>query len=149
MSLFCTEINFLGHQISASGVEADTSKAKRILDWRIPKLSSDIQSFLGLVRYLDQFLPHLADYTRLLTPLTTKVSDLDWPGWRSTYQKAFNEIKKLVTSHECLATIDHDNLQGNKIFITCDASDWHTSAMLSVGPTPQMARPIAFNSIQL
>jgi hypothetical protein len=27
-SLFCTEINFLGHHISASGIEADASKVK-------------------------------------------------------------------------------------------------------------------------
>jgi hypothetical protein len=86
---------------------------------------------------------------RLLTPLTTKISNLDWPSWTSTHQKAFNEIKKLVTSCKCLVIIDHDNLQGNKTLVTCDASDWCTGAMLSVGPTPQMARPVAFDSMQL
>jgi hypothetical protein len=148
-SLFCTELDFLGHHISSSGVEADASKAKRILDWPILKTPSDVRSFLGLVRYLDQFLPNLADHTRLLTPLTTKSSELDWPGWSETHQKAFDAIKRLVTSRECLVTIDHDNLQNNKIFVTCDASDWHTGAMLSVGPTPQTARPVAFDSMQL
>jgi len=30
--LFCTEVTFLGHVISARGVEADASKVSRILD---------------------------------------------------------------------------------------------------------------------
>ncbi|KAG1788782.1 uncharacterized protein HD556DRAFT_1213142, partial [Suillus plorans] len=83
----------------------------------------DVRSFLGLVRYLDQFLPHLADYTRLLTPLTTKSSELEWPGWSEGHQEAFDAIKRLVISRDCLTTIDHDNLGENKIFVTCDASD--------------------------
>jgi hypothetical protein len=148
-SLFCTEIDFLGHRISASGIEADASKAKRILDWPIPNSASDVRSFLGLVRYLDQFLPSLADHTRLLTPLTTKSSESEWPGWTEQHQEAFDAIKRLVVSRDCLTTIDHDNLGDNKIFVTCDASDWRVGAMLSVGPTPQTARPVAFDSMQL
>lgn len=148
-ALFCTEIDFLGHRISAAGIEADASKAKRILDWPIPRSTSDVRSFLGLVRYLDQFLPHLADHTRILTPLTTKSSEVEWPGWSNKHQTAFDAIKCLVVSRDCLTTIDHDNLGKNKIFVTCDASDWRTGAMLSVGPTPQNAKPVAFDSMQL
>ncbi|KAG2062504.1 hypothetical protein BDR04DRAFT_987360, partial [Suillus decipiens] len=48
MSLFCTEIDFLGHRISASGIEADASKAQWILDWPTPNCTSDVRSFLGL-----------------------------------------------------------------------------------------------------
>jgi hypothetical protein len=148
-SLFCTEIDFLGHHISASRIEADASKAKRILDWPVPKSASDIRSYLGLVRYLDQFLPNLADHTRILTPLTTKAADQEWPPWTNEHQKAFDAIKKLVIGRDCLMTIDHDNLGDNKIYVTCDASDWRTGAMLSYGPTPQTARPVAFDSMQL
>ncbi|KAG1788591.1 uncharacterized protein HD556DRAFT_1218776, partial [Suillus plorans] len=83
----------------------------------------DVRSFLGLVRYLDQFLPHLADHTHVLTPLTTKTNEQDWPGWNDEHQEAFNAIKRLVVSRECLITIDHDNIGENKIFVTCDASD--------------------------
>jgi len=148
-SLFCTEIDFLGHHISASGIEADASKVKRILDWPIPKSASDVRSYLGLVRYLEQFLPNLADHTRTLTPLTMKSADLQWPGWTKRHQEAFDAIKRLVVSRDCLTTIDHDNLGNNHIYVTCDASDWRTGGMLSFGPTPTTARPVAFDSMQL
>jgi hypothetical protein len=81
--------------------------------------------------------------------LTTKSSESEWPGWTEQHQEAFDAIKRLVVSRDCLTTIDHDNLGDNKIFVTCDASDWRVGAMLSVGPTPQTARPIAFDSMQL
>lgn len=123
-SLFCTEVDFLGHHISAAGIEADASKAQRILDWPTPRSPTEVRSFLGLVRYLEQFLPHLAEHTRILTPLTMKSAELEWPKWTKEHQNAFENIKKLVISRDCLVTIDHDNLQGNKIFVTCDASDW-------------------------
>jgi hypothetical protein len=121
------------------GIEADASKAKRILNWPIPKSTTDVCLFLGLVQYLDQFLPSLAEHTQELTPLTMKVSKTQWPGWNNKHQGAFDAIKRLVISRDCLTTIDHDNLGDNKIFVTCDASDWHVGAMLSVGPTPQTA----------
>jgi len=59
--LFCLEIDFLGHHISTHGIEADSKKADCILNWPIPKSSMETRSFLGLVRYLADFLPSLAD----------------------------------------------------------------------------------------
>lgn len=37
----------------------------------------------------------------------------------------------------------------NKIFVSCDASDYCTGAVLSYGPSLQTARPVAFESMQL
>jgi hypothetical protein len=46
-------------------------------------------------------------------------------------------------------TIDHVNPSDNKIFVTCDASNWRISTTLSFGPTWESARPITFDSMQL
>jgi hypothetical protein len=48
-----------------------------------------------------------------------------------------------------VTTIDHANLGDNKVFVTCDASDWRTGAALSVGTSWESARPVAFDSMQL
>jgi len=40
-------------------------------------------------------------------------------------------------------------MQNNNIYVTCDASDWHTGVTLSFGPTWELARPVAFDSMQL
>ena len=51
-----------------------------------------------------------------------------------------------MVSRECLTSIDHTNLANNKIFVTADASDHVTGAVLSFGPSWETARPVAFNS---
>jgi hypothetical protein len=119
------------------------------LQWPVPKLATDVRSFLGLVWYLAAFLPRLADHTKTLTPLTTKEAQKDFPVWTPVHQHAFDSIKALVVSRECLGVIDHDNPGENNIYVTCDSSDWRTRATLSFGPTWETVRPIAFDSMQL
>ena len=144
--LFCTEINFLGHHISSRGIEADNSKTERILSWPIPKSVTQMRSFLGLVRYIAIFLPKLADHTAILNELTHKEFEKNFPTWLPKHQLAFDAIKELVTSRECLTTIDLNKLNTHKIFVTTDASDVCSGAVLSFGETWETARPVAFES---
>jgi RNase H-like domain found in reverse transcriptase len=101
------------------------------------------------VRYIALFLPRLADYTCVLTPLTTKDARKNFPEWTLTHQTVFKAIKALVVSAECLTSIDHNHPGDNKIFVTCDASDWCIGATLSFGTTWETAHPVAFDSLQL
>ena len=93
-------------------------------------------SFLG---------PRLAEYIRVLTPLTQKECEKSFPE----YQLAFDVIKNLITSHKVLTTIDHANPGDNKIFLVCDASDWHTGGILMWCPSLDKACPVAYDSCQL
>ena len=85
----------------------------------------------------------------VLTPLTTKAAKTEFPMWMDAHQWAFENIKLLVASQECLTVIDHITPNGHKIFITCDASDWCTGGVLSFGPTWETAQLVAFDSMQL
>lgn len=147
--LFALDIDFLGHHISARGIEADPKKCDKVMEWPTPSSASDVRSFLGLVRYMDKFLPRLSEYTAILTPLTTKDAEKSWPGWTEAHQTAFDAVKRLITSRECLTVIDHNNMGDNKIFVCTDASDWATGAILLYGPTRETARPVAYDSMQM
>ena len=147
--LFTTELDFLGHHVSARGIEPDKTKVEKIQNWPVPRCAKDVRKFLGLVQYLASFLPRLAEHRSVLTKLTTKEAQKDWPGWDQSHQLAFQNIKDIVLGSECLTTIDHDNMDGRKIFITCDASDRRTGACLSFGKTWESARPVAWDSVQL
>jgi hypothetical protein len=148
-TLFCTEVDFLGHHISSCGIEPDPKKIERIINWPIPKLATDVRAFLGLVRYVANFPPSLAHHMRILTPLTYKSTDATFPPWQPEHQHTFQCIKDLITSADCLVNINHDNIGDNKIFVTCDSSDWRTNAMLSYGLTRETACPVAFDSVTL
>jgi hypothetical protein len=148
-TLFTTKLNFLGHNISQQGIEADNAKVERILNWPAPTMAKEVRRFLGLVRYISVFLPALAKHTTVLTPLTQKECNSVFPTWTPEHHHAFESIKALVVSHDCLTTIDHQNPGDNHIFVTCDASQRCTGAVLSSGPTWETARPVAFESRQL
>ena len=147
--LFCEEVDFLGHHISQRGVEADNSKVARILDWPTPKSAKEVCQFLGLVWYLNVFLPKLAMQSEILNRLTWKEYDKKFPEWTQRYQDAFEVVKSIVVSRECLTIIDHSKMPENKIFVTTDTSEKATGAILSFGPTWETARPVAFDSMTL
>ena len=100
--LFQTEINFLGHKISTWGVEADEKKVDVILNWPQPKSATEVQAFIGLVRYISVFPPKLSDHTSRFADLITKDSDKCFPPWSEDHQLAFEAIKPLVISRECV-----------------------------------------------
>jgi len=146
-NLFQTEVKFLGHKISAKGIEADSKKADAILDWPIPKTAMQTCAFIGLVRYLSAFLPGLAEHTGALADLITKDADRRFPKWNEKHQGAFDGIKRLVVGRGCLTTIDFSLMPEYKIFVTTDASDLGTGAVLSFGKTWETVRPVAFESM--
>ena len=46
-----TEVRFLGHVVSASGVSVDLEKVEAVMSWERPKSVFEIRSFLGLAGY--------------------------------------------------------------------------------------------------
>lgn len=108
-SFFLTELVFLGHRISTEGIKVCSSKAKKILNWPTPKTATEVWWFLWLVWYLAAFLLNLADQTRILTPLTMKECEKNFPFWTDEFQHTFDTTKALIASWDCLMVIDHVN----------------------------------------
>jgi hypothetical protein len=146
LQFFVDEVVFLGHKISQKGIEACNRKVEKILDWPRPKCAKDVRAFLGLVWYIAVFLPKLAEFTAVLNLLMSNTAKKNFPVWTERHEEAFEEIKKLVVSRECLTVIDHENPGKKVIFVTCDASDFGTRAVLSWGETWETARLVAFES---
>ena len=62
-----TELRFLGHVVSASGVSMDPKKVEAVMSWERPKSVFEIRSFLGLAGYYGRFIE---DFSRLATPMS-------------------------------------------------------------------------------
>ena len=103
--------------------------------------ATNVRGFLGLTQYITTFLPALAKYTSILTLLTTKECDWVFPTWTADHQKAFEHIKHLVLSADCLTVIDYEDKAAN-IYITTGASDCHTGAVLSFRKTWETTQPV-------
>lgn len=147
--LFCTSLQFLGHIILAKGIEADPSMVEAVTKWPIPRTATEVRSFLGLVRFMASFIPNLAEHTAILTPLMSKEAEKNFPKWSAAEQQAFEAIKTIVLSKQCLTTIDHENPGDREIYVTCNASERGTGAVLVFGTSWETARPVTFDSMQL
>ena len=51
-----TEVRFLGHVVSTSGVSVDPEKVEAVMSWERLKLVFEIRSFLGLAGYYRTFI---------------------------------------------------------------------------------------------
>jgi hypothetical protein len=65
--LFEMEVDFLGHHISARGIEADTKKTNHIVNWPWPHSAKEVCQFYGLVHYIAHFLLQIMEHTHVLT----------------------------------------------------------------------------------
>ena len=62
-----TEVKFLGHVMSDSGVSVDPKKVEAVRSWKRQKSYYEIHSFFGLEGYYRRFIE---DFSRLATPMT-------------------------------------------------------------------------------
>ncbi|GJP84961.1 hypothetical protein CLOP_g15004 [Closterium sp. NIES-67] len=63
------EEEFLGHVISIYGVKIDPKKIATIQDWKSPANLRELQSFMGFVNYVHNFIPNMAGVPSPLTDL--------------------------------------------------------------------------------
>ena len=89
-----TEVRFLGHVVSTSGVSMDPKKVEAVMSWERPKLVFEIRSFLGLVRYYRRFIE---DFSRLATSMTRLTRKEVKFEWNDLCEKAFQGLKRRLT----------------------------------------------------
>ncbi|XP_073121752.1 uncharacterized protein [Henckelia pumila] len=95
-----SKISFLGHIVSAKGIEVDSSKVEAVRNWVAPKNSTEIRNFLGLAGYYKRFIQDFSKIALPLTPLTRKGVKF---VWSEQCEKSFAELKERLISAPVLA----------------------------------------------
>ena len=80
-------VEYLGHRISAEGLQLTDSKVKALKDAPVPCNVSQLKSFLGLLNYYGKFVPNLSTALAPLHQLLQK--RVAWT-WGTEQQHAFN-----------------------------------------------------------
>ena len=62
-----TEVRFLRHVVSASGVSVDPEKVEAVMSWERSKSVFEIRSFSGLAAY---YRIYIEDFSRIVAPMT-------------------------------------------------------------------------------
>ncbi|WVZ90551.1 hypothetical protein U9M48_036843 [Paspalum notatum var. saurae] len=124
------EVKFLGHVISNGGIAVDQSK-------KIPEDVKGIRSFLGLAGYYRRFIEGFSKIAKPMTALLEKNIKFQWT---SACQKAFEELKKRLTTAPVLTFPD----MHKPFSVYCDALRLGLGCVLM-----QEGKVIAYASRQL
>ena len=132
-----TEVRFLGHVVSASGVSVDSEKVEAVMSWERPKSVFEIRSFLGLAGYYRRFIE---DFSRIAAPTTRLTRKEVKFEWDERCEEAFQELKRRLTSAPILIVPD----RGHGYTVYCDSSRAELGCVLM-----QSKRVVAYGSCQL
>jgi hypothetical protein len=133
-----TELQYLGHIVTADGVAPDPKKIQAIVEFPTPKTPSSMKSFLGLIGYYRKFLPNFSKIARPLNDLLKK--NQKWK-WETEQEESFQKLKEQVTKPPVLKFPDFTQ----PFVLTTDASDYAIGSILSQGDIGK-DKPIAFAS---
>ena len=67
-----SSVAFLGHVVSAEGIQVDPKKIEAVKNWPRPASATEIRSFLGLAGYYHRFVEGFSSIAAPMTRLTQK-----------------------------------------------------------------------------
>lgn len=127
-----SEVQFLGHIISANGIRPSPCKVDALLSFRQPNNASEVKSFLGLANYMNKFINNLASLDAPLRKLTEQSVNFQW---NNEHQKSFDAIKKALsntvslgyfhTDHHTSVIVDASPIALGAILVQTDGNGQH------------------------
>ncbi|GJW12287.1 putative reverse transcriptase domain-containing protein [Tanacetum coccineum] len=112
--LWLREVQFLKHVINGNGIHVDPSKIKAVKNWKAPRTTTKVCSFLGLAGYYRRFIKNFSKIAKSLTILTQKSKTFDWG---KEHELAFQTLKDKLCNVSVLALPDRPD----DFVVYCDA----------------------------
>ena len=148
---------FLGHVISAAGMEMQPEKFNAMLRYKRPESNGALRGFLGLAGYYRTFVQNFGTIAAPLTSLLAgssgsgkvrKLAEKElWPkgAWTDKHDRAFRALKGALLSAPILSA----PVAGRRYLLATDASNHSFGAVLSQWDEQGKERPIAYMSKKL
>jgi RNase H-like domain found in reverse transcriptase/Reverse transcriptase (RNA-dependent DNA polymerase) len=138
------EMDYLGHHVSASGIQPMAAKVKALENLPQPRTVQHLQTFLGIANFYRRFMLPPARTLRLLTD-TLKGGKSAVLEWTEQMQTAFVAVKEVL----CKAVELVHPAPDAEVFLAVDSSGLHVGAALQQQVRGQTARSLVFFSAKL
>lgn len=137
------KINFLGHVISRDGIATCPEKCAEIQEWPQPESKKQVQSFLGMCAYYQNFIPKFSELAAPLYRLTAEGTEF---SWGESEKKSFQGLKAALCSPDVMTFPDFSPDSGEFILDTDASSDVGLGAVLSQRQADGQEKVIAYGS---
>lgn len=98
-----TEVKYMGHIFSESGIRPDPEKINTINKMESPKNKKELQRFMGMVNYVGKFVQGLSCRNQPLRELLQKT--VAW-HWNEKHEQCFQDLKCMLTKAPFLKYFD-------------------------------------------
>ena len=136
-SFAVTEIDYLGYWITRHGIQPQPKKVEAIMRLTPPTPNRQLRRFLGMINYYRDMRRRRS---HILAPITAMCSTKAKFVWNDKEQKAFEDIKAIISRETLLAYPDFSK----DFHIYTDSSDYQLGTVIM-----QDDRPLAFYSRKL
>ena len=138
-AFFQSEVQYLGHRVSAAGIATDPEKVAAVERWPRPETLKQLRSFMGFASYYRRYVSR---FTAIASPLNALITTCcrDIKGkrrssasfqlasrWNEKCEEAFSAIKLELTSAPVLGFADYRL----PFIVETDASELGLGAVLS------------------
>ncbi|XP_052746959.1 uncharacterized protein LOC112050731 [Bicyclus anynana] len=136
-------INFLGYEVSESGIKPPRERIDTISSYPKPKTVMELRRFLGMLNFYRDCLPHQADHQHELNKFlhNKKKNDKTPIDWTPAANEAFEKCRQSITE----ATTLSYPVPGGELAIMSDASEHSMGAVLQQ-KIENIWKPLAFYS---
>lgn len=137
-NLLLSEVTYLGHRITRSGILIDPRNIAVVKEFPLPTTPKMVRSFLGFINYYRGFIKDCAFHALPLTELTRKNVKFTWTP---ACAKAMEYLKEQIISPQVLHPPDFTQ----EFMLRTDASNTAMGAILSQGELG-LDHPVGFYS---
>ena len=123
--IFASEVEYLGHLVSADGIRMIPSYVDKVLSWPLPTNGTELSSFLGFAGYYRSFIPEFAALTADMNK-NKKAKEI---VWTSEMRSQFEQLKQRFNSAPVRGYPDYNN--PNPFILDTDYSSTNMAAVLS------------------
>lgn len=117
------KVEYLGHLITAEGIQPGQDKIKSIEKFSSPKTITEARSFVNMCGFFRRFIKGFADIAR---PIYDTIKITEKFNWTEEAELAMIELKKRLISSPILVHFDPNG----QLTVRCDASGFGLGAVL-------------------
>lgn len=136
------QVMFLGHQLSAAGMNIDEMKVKAVRAFREPRTATELRSFLGLASYVSSFIPSFGTLTHELWKAATAKPFVCSPQAQESFERTKEAIVNTTVTNGYFSDTD-------EVVLYTDASPVALGAVLVQIDAEGRERVISFASKSL